>query len=276
MLTQLGLGRDEAVAYATLSFLGPSRAGVVAGASKLSRAQAYRALEMLTERGVVRSDLSRPRRYTAAPVESLLVHLRGDLETRAQELRLLEPDLMKSLNVQPRGARGTTSRTDVLRGRNVVATRVNELYANARKQIDVLFTHPGGLPLMETLGHWVLVLARARQGVKVRLLVAPRPDHAPYHEAAAKAGNVEVRERGEPEVLAAVLADWQDSLVVLVAEPSSYPRSDRTVALTSDAPNLVELLAASFDALWRCARLVPGQPAAGSGDARPIRETPDA
>lgn len=256
MLTQLGLSRDEAVVYTTLSFLGPSRAGVVAGASKLSRAQAYRALEFLTGRGVVRGDLSRPRIFTAAPIESLLVHLRGELENESQELRLLEPDLRKALGVPPRGTRPATSRTDILRRRNVVATRANELYAAARKQADVVFTHPGGIPLLKTLGHWEHVQALARNGVKVRLIVAPRPDHADSYKIVEEVPGLDIRERSQGDLLVAMVVDWQDALVVLVADPGSYPRSDRTVALTSDAPNLVALLAASFEGLWTLARPV--------------------
>lgn len=256
MMTRLGLSRDEAVVYTTLSFLGPSRAGVVAGASKLSRAQAYRALEFLTGRGVVRGDLSRPRLFTAAPIESLLVHLRGELENQSQELRLLEPDLRSALGVPPRGTRPATSRTDILRGRNVVATRANELYAAARKQADVVFTHPGGIPLLEKLGHWAHVQALARNGVKVRLILASRPDHADSYKIAEAFPGLEIRERSQEDVLAAMVVDWQDALVVLVADPGSYPRSDRTVALTSDAPNLVVLLGASFEGLWRLARPV--------------------
>lgn len=263
MLIQLGLSHDEAAVYATLSFLGPSRAGMVASASNLSRAQAYRALELLTGRGIVRTDLSRPRQYTAGPIESLLLHLRGELDSRVQEFRLLEPDLRKAMALPPRDTRTSTSRTDLLRGRKVATTRAEEIYRAARKQVDVIFTHPGGLPLVEAMGHWQLIQDRARSGVRVRLLVAPHPEHPKFYRDAALP-NLQIRERQDRDVLAAMVADWQVSLVALVADPASYPRSDRTVALTSDAPNLVQLLTASFEALWTTARPVQTAEAIGS------------
>lgn len=273
MLVQLGLSADESNVFTTLTFLGTSRAGAVAAASKLSRAQAYRALELLAARGLVRTDLSRPRQFSAAPVQTLLSHLKAEIENQTQELRVLEPDLRKLLDVPQASRTSTTSRSDILRGRTTVAVRAVALYQAARRRVDVIFTHPGGIPLMDSMGSWTLILKRAQEGVRVRLIVGPRPDHATYYAEARAQKNIEIRERGGA-LLAAMVADEEDSLVVLVADPSSHPRSDRTVALTSDAPNLVSLLSESFEAMWTQAAppgpLSVGAPSPPPPDRRPM------
>lgn len=254
MLEQVGLTADEARVYATLCRLGPAKAGHLAHEARLSRAQTYRVLEALEDRGIVSGDLGRPRVYRAAAVDSLMRHLNSSLEYRRHELRLLESELVQRLRRLAAGSDAPKRpHADILRGREVVVERIHALYEEAEKEVSLVLAHPGGLEMLESLGGWGRLLDRASRGIRVRLLVKRHARNSRFLAQARGAGGVEIREFTHPDDFGCVLVDGREAVVILTVDPRSYPRADRTRALATDATNFVPLLRFLFASAWSTA-----------------------
>lgn len=274
MLEQIGLTADEARVYATLSSIGSTRAGRLAAAARISRPQTYRALASLEQRGVVTGNLDRPRIFTAVPIDDLLRHLHSMVAYQRHEIRLLESEITQRFRrLKTENTKRPALRSDTLRGRAVVVERAAELYESATSDIRLLLSHPGGLGLMQELGAWQQLADRTDRRIRVRILVRRADANERLLAVADRATNVAVREFDGADDFGCLVVDGREALVILVMDPGSYPRSDRTRALSTNAPSLLAMLNWLFDARWETsADSVPGGRSVRDSDAEDGRD----
>jgi sugar-specific transcriptional regulator TrmB len=94
-LHDFGLTTKEAKIYFALSKLGSATATEIAGTTKFSRLQTYRAIKGLLDNGIVEMSLERPRKYTPLKIEQALNLLGQEAERKILELEKKTPLLLK-------------------------------------------------------------------------------------------------------------------------------------------------------------------------------------
>lgn len=264
LLENLGLAPDEARVYIHLLVLGPSRAGDLASTVRLSRPRTYRALERLIGRGFASADFARPRRFFPASEDILINGLLRESEANTQEIQRIAPDLKASLGNLKVATPPIPkeSRLDVLRGRQVVLNQVGQLVDQAKSRIQLVSTHPAWPSFLTSMGRLEALRRRAEEGVQIQLILYPPAVNADVFATELSHPNIGVRELVTDEVLGLLVVDNHEAITILVADPSSRLKTDKTVTLWTDAPNFVANQRLLFERLWDLAK-----PAEGSGAA---------
>jgi sugar-specific transcriptional regulator TrmB len=282
ILRQLGLHPEEALVFTVLSRIGQTSATTIATTAQISRPQAYRALDQLTGRGVVLSDLSRPRLFQAVPMDEMIAHLRHELATRSQDLSRLEGELRAAASTAVQNRPPPRHRNDLLRGRQAVTVHALQMFKSARREINLLSTHPvTTVPNLRRAGGWEILEERAAHGVRVRVILktgADADDGAPTPRPDAP----QVRFLDTERAISCQTVDGTQALAVMVSTFSRSPRAGETVALVSDDTDFVLLLDQGFDAMWAQAAPAPRKGAGQDSDEsladgrtrRPIQRSP--
>jgi sugar-specific transcriptional regulator TrmB len=140
--------------YGVLLELGPSTGYGVARAARIARANAYAALEGLSQRGAARRSEDRPVRYRATDPHSLLVQLAAEGGERLDRLSRSLEGLQRTVEPLSRPLEGTRA----------VTTVVQHLVARAERSIDGVLAGELWVP---TLPAWRRAAGRA--SIRVRL-----------------------------------------------------------------------------------------------------------
>ena len=251
-LRDVGVVEDEARVYVALLLQGPSRAGELAHELRQSRPKTYRALEGLVGAGFAVSSLERPARFEAAPLESVFADLRSRLTKRLSQLDGLALRLREEVDTvragQPQRAPGF--RFSLVRGREEIARLVQRLYETAREEIRVLFVHPGNVDMLGYFAGLDVLESKARAGVKVRVAVDSKPPTQERVKPILALPNVEARRADAPGPIGVVLVDQQELVAVVHADGLLSPKGGESIAVWSNARELVLNQRLLFERIW--------------------------
>jgi hypothetical protein len=248
-LGSLGLSTDEAGIYVHLTMAGPSKASDIATACRMRRPEAYRVLQNLVQRGFVAASLGRPARFQATPPEQVFSQVFAVHEAAWERLVATQTNLLAGLEAVRGRADNEPARRAfrLVQGRPAAVPILERMLREATSSLRVLAL--GGPRHVLELGEaWSLTLRRAEDGLPVQLLGPPAAPLPRAPEALAcrlPAGDL----KG-----AMVLADDRELLLWMVTDPSARLGAEDDVVVWSDAPDLVAMQVAFFDAAFQGGR----------------------
>src|SRR5688572_32930411 len=119
--------------------MGPCKASEVATAARLSRPEAYRALENLVHLGFASSNMARPARFEAAEAGAVFRQLLGHLEGQAEDIREAQRSLLAPLDALRAADVETMEKTrfNLLHGWEPFARRLVRMIGSARDEAFV-------------------------------------------------------------------------------------------------------------------------------------------
>lgn len=258
-LAEMGLEDVEARIYVHLLKAGPSKAGDLARALSVARAEVYRVLQGLVQREIIAASLTRPVTFRATPVDQLFDEIVAQERRRVARIEQAQEGLRTALSRMQAGTEGLPGPSfRLLHGRRAVSDAVERLIAGARREVLVLDTHPSASQIGQSLGLSGLSRERLRDGVAFRVLLADSP--AQRHAIAQRGGDSRVRlvtmnSRGR-----LLLVDDRVAVVGIVTDASSRMSAEGDAALWSDSPVLVIAQRALFEALWEKSPAADGAP----------------
>lgn len=136
--SRFGLSKNEAKVYVYLAKFGEQKAHKVSRSLSLHRTETYKILKRLEEKGLVLRILDKPIKFAAVPVDKALENL---IQEKKQRVMHLEEEKQKILSswdvftVPTKDSEIYDEFIQVLKGRNQIHIKVNEIIENAKDEI---------------------------------------------------------------------------------------------------------------------------------------------
>ena len=242
-LTDVGVPTEQARIYLLLARKGPSSAGDLAQALRLSRPRVYRLLDLLCQQGFVSANIGRPRIFDAAPPAALVRVLREKNEAQQRSLEKIGGILATRIAALRKESEPFTSPLfTVVRGRHALAGAAHELTLQSRKSLDVLIGQPPSHRLLEGVSQAKSLAEKGVAGLSVRLL------HPPTLPVPRSLQGLQ-RRYVNHGLASFSVADGKEALLV-VDGTAQGPSHDGAIGVRSNAASFVETQVALFDRLW--------------------------
>jgi sugar-specific transcriptional regulator TrmB len=214
-LTSCGLSEYESKAYASLVFMGPSRAGAVARESNVPQSKIYDVLDQLMGKQLVEMFDGRPKEFKAVQPETALRNL---LDDRANEL-----DVLKG-RVQTIGDYLKPAKpTEVLGGVwTIKGERFKEFFNKAAEMMDrsERYVYAITREYSRTASLAEALHKARKRGVKVRVVGMEKVDAQNYHKAKWYADSgIDVRVSETKVHPRMIVADGREILLRLDYDP---------------------------------------------------------
>ena len=112
-LRDFGLTKNESKIYVFLSKNGATKAIKIAQEEKIPRTETYHLLSTLEKKGIVKTSVQRPTRFSAVTIEKAIESIIDNQQKKIEELKLLKYDMIELWNsfLKIRGSK----RSDVLK-----------------------------------------------------------------------------------------------------------------------------------------------------------------
>jgi sugar-specific transcriptional regulator TrmB len=239
-LMAFGLDEREARIYLELLRRGPMTAGRLASELGVTRLQVYRAAKRMVERGLISTQLSKPQRFVANPLQQVIENYMEELRAKVKILEGEGRELLKSLEglVHERSEEPLYT-FRLIEGRRNAYLTMRRACERAKERIDLSM---GGddLALASLEGLDDALLAAADRGVAVRILTEITPFNA--ESISPLLNSCMVRhvpyQRGR-----VMIEDGKGCFVSLVLKRD---RPDEEMGLWTDGAHFVELMERSF------------------------------
>jgi sugar-specific transcriptional regulator TrmB len=136
--SRFGLSKNEAKVYVYLAKFGEQKAHKVSRSLSLHRTETYKILKRLEEKGLAIRILEKPIKFAAVPVDRALENL---IQEKKQRVMHLEEEKRKVLSswdvfsVPTKDSEVYDEFIQVLKGRNQIHIKVNEIIENAKDEV---------------------------------------------------------------------------------------------------------------------------------------------
>lgn len=261
ILRELGLSGREAEIYQFLWKKGPQKAHSVASHLDIDRAQTYRSLTSLKEKGIVEVTIEAPTRYAAVQIEPLLGFF---IKTKKTEVTRLEGekedliDYFKSISKRETEQEYPIARLQVVVGKHGIYSKIAQMVNEAKKEVLGLTTSLGLIQediagVLDTITE----TARKKRNIQFRMLANVTKENLNIIRRIAKrtsAKNVNVGWRhtdlGSKFYQRFIVKDEEETLLYLTSRDElSMLQEDTGLLITSKM--FVSTLKASFMEIWR-------------------------
>ncbi|HYK93518.1 MAG TPA: helix-turn-helix domain-containing protein [Thermoplasmata archaeon] len=248
LLFEHGIPERAARLYVGACREGPQTVAELARASGLHRVEAYRCLQVLLARGLLRSTGGRPARYVALPLDQLLDRwIRRSTEKldrwKGDREKLLAEWRENLATADP----GEGRKFAVLEGRPAIQRFLRRRIDAAEKEILLSVSGFSLAPAIEGGVDRSLRAARAR-GVRVRLVTEVSGSNLP--EARHFAGIGDLRHAQSAVTNRAIVIDRGGALVFVSGEEGLGKSGDDQVALWTSSPSVLLLARNYHQRLW--------------------------
>lgn len=244
-----GLNEREALVYLTILKAGSASAGEVAKSLSLRRMEAYRLVKKLADANVIRANAGKPVTYSAQPVDEVVS---SSIEAHSRKGKAMEAamgELLMLVRSMPRGKpRPSEQQFKIIQGREQVYGKVGRMADDAKDSVSLLLTK-NDLIQAHQIGLVDKLVQAAKRGVKVGVLSVIDEDSLEAAEALQK--KCELRHSAEAVAGRLVLQDRVAALTSLVLDDSRGRRNDQDIAVSTESPNYVEMLASLFGVAYR-------------------------
>jgi len=263
-LRELGLSRREAEIYLFLWKKGSQKAYNIAAYLNIDRAQTYRTLNSLKEKGIVEVTIEAPTRYAATPIEPLIESL---IKTKKTELARLENEkqeiinYFKSLHKLPIGQEYPIAKLKVIVGKDGIFTKVLQMAREAKKELLELTTS-SGLIHEDTaeVPDTIIKVAREKRNVQFKILVNISKENLNIikrilKKIPKKNTNIELRhtDLGSEFYPRFLIADEEETMLYVTSQGESSTPWQEDTGLWITSKMFASPLKASFLEIWRSA-----------------------
>ncbi|MBS7615268.1 TrmB family transcriptional regulator [Candidatus Bathyarchaeota archaeon] len=136
--SRFGLSKNEAKVYIYLAKFGDQKAHNISRSLSLHRTETYKILRRLEEKGLAVRLLEKPIKFAAVPVDKALTTLIQEKKERVMRLEGEKQKILESwsvFSVPTRESEFCDEFIQVLKGRNQIHIKVNEIIENAKDEV---------------------------------------------------------------------------------------------------------------------------------------------
>jgi sugar-specific transcriptional regulator TrmB/CBS domain-containing protein len=172
ILSEIGLSKRKADIYLFLLKKGLQKAQSIAAHLGIDRAQTYRLLRSLKQKGMVEETIESPTRYIAIPVENLI---EAHLKDKKSDIARLEAEKTNIIeyfkSVSKKETESPMAKFQIITGRNGIYTKISQMVNESKKEVSGLTTSLG-LIQEDTLGilDTIIESAQEKQDVQFKML----------------------------------------------------------------------------------------------------------
>ncbi|MEJ2271184.1 MAG: helix-turn-helix domain-containing protein [Candidatus Bathyarchaeota archaeon] len=172
-LDEMGLSKRKADIYIYLSKKGVQKAQSIASYLGIDRAQTYRLLRSLKQKGIVEETIESPTRYLAIPIENLIESF---LEDKKIEINNLEAEKTKFIDyfksISKRETENPMAKFQIIPGRNGIYSKILQMAEQSEKEVSKVTTNLG-LIQEDTFGLFdkIIEIAKEKRDIKFKMLV---------------------------------------------------------------------------------------------------------
>lgn len=262
ILRELGLSKREADIYLFLSRRGPQKAHSVAVRLNIDRAQTYRSLTSLQEKGIVELTIEAPTRYIAVPIEPLL---ESYIKGKKNEVARIEAERTDVINyfksIRAKEPEYPMAKFQVITGKNGIYSKISEMVNQSNKEVLGLTTSLGLIQedfagILDT----IIESARQRSDVQFKMLanisnenlniIKNTVKRIPVKKTHAQWRHIDLGSKFYPRF---VIKDEEEAILYMISKdelPTLTPMQEDT-GLWVTSKMFVSTLKASFMEIWR-------------------------
>jgi len=262
ILRELGLSKREADIYLFLSRRGPQKAHSVAMRLNIDRAQTYRSLTSLQEKGIVELTIEAPTRYIAVPIEPLL---ESYIKGKKNEVARIEAERTDVINyfksIRAKEPEYPMAKFQVITGKNGIYSKISEMMNQSNKEVLGLTTSLGLIQedfagILDT----IIESARQRSDVQFKMLanisnenlniIKNTVKRIPVKKTHAQWRHIDLGSKFYPRF---VIKDEEEAILYMISKdelPTLTPMQEDT-GLWVTSKMFVSTLKASFMEIWR-------------------------
>ncbi|MBI2184069.1 MAG: hypothetical protein HYU39_03825 [Thaumarchaeota archaeon] len=247
-LTTYGLSEEEARVYVDLAKIGSSKASTIASRLRYDRVKTYRILNKLRDKNIVESSLSKPIRYTAAPlertIETLVQGVKDTLRNMEGGKEALFADWTKMPTVS---GRAEGPRFKIHQGRVRIYSELVRMLNGAKREVLFVTTRNDLLRMFHADVYDAVVKVNSA-GVEVRVLT--EIDKLGIEAATEYSRIARVRHKDMPGLARFFIVDDSEILISAVSEDSMRLDEASDVSLWTDASDFVRVIKVFFEETW--------------------------
>jgi sugar-specific transcriptional regulator TrmB len=245
-LLKFGLTSNQAKVYIYLGKSGSKTAPEVFKTLGFPRTETYYILNTLQNRGIVRSDLSSPVRYSALPLEQTFVAL---LDAEKEKIKVLSEQTKKISDLWDQVPAFTTETADdtaeklqMIQGQAQIFSKIGNM-VNSHKEEIVIF---GSIKDLSRLYHANILDSLPNSILDVKIIVSPANTMPAFAEKIDKR-KIRLLPESKQDNQCFVIKDHEE--IVIFLRNATYSTNE-IFAMWSDSKALVDSMHKLFDYSW--------------------------
>ena len=259
VLHELGLSKREADIYLFISRKGLQKAQNIAAYLGIDRAQTYRLLRSLKQKGTIEETIETPTRYIPIPVTNLI---EAHLKDKKTEIATLEAEKTNIIDyfktVSKKEPETPRAKFQIITGRNALYTKISQMVNDAKKEVACLTTSLG-LIQEDMLGilDMFIDVAQEKKSVQFKMLANITSENLSnikniLKQVPANKANIEWRHTvaGSKHYPRYILKDDNEVLLYAMSRDEQFTSNREDNGLWVSSRMFVSTLKASFDEIW--------------------------
>jgi sugar-specific transcriptional regulator TrmB/CBS domain-containing protein len=260
ILNELGLSKRKADIYLFLSRKGLQKAQPIAAYLGIDRAQSYRLLRSLKQKGMIEETIESPTRYIAIPIEKLL---EAHLNDKKSEIANLEAEKTNIINyfksISKKETATPMAKFQVVTGKNGIYTKIEQMINESKKSVSGLTTSLG-LIQEDMLGILDIIIesAQEKKDVKFKMLANITNDNLDTikdieNRLPTNNANIEWRHtiNGSMNYPRFIIKDDEEILLYMTTKDQQITPLKEDNGLWVASKMFVSTLKSSFSEIWR-------------------------
>jgi sugar-specific transcriptional regulator TrmB len=245
-LVIFGIPEREATIYFALLMRGESKAGELSSYLRLHRLDTYHDLKSLQARNMVEATISKPMKFRALPLDSILEDLKRKNqetnESRTNALLDLEK-ISKTLAHRTQSQNASEDKIQIIGGRKSISEKWSSLLSHAQKEILVAVIDKGSAKILLMRG-MEEISKKMKAGVSVRIFTPITQSGTDQFKEVAS----EVRHLDSLTSAGVCIVDKKE-VMIIPETTGNLGHSDET-AIVITSPSIVEMFRILFFVGW--------------------------
>jgi predicted hydrocarbon binding protein/sugar-specific transcriptional regulator TrmB len=247
-LVESGLTEKEAQIYLELNRLGPSKASAVADSLKFDRMDAYRTLEKLEQRNLVKRTLEKPMRFVAVPLEKGFDILMQEQRNKITKIERSKEAVLQLWRSIPPGKVEVQPTLRLIHGAQRVYNVLGEIFQEPRKEVSLVTTRRG--VVLQVLNGVDDSLEELVEKNKTKVRMICEIDQANIRSVRRFMEFAEVRHLKVENPSSFIVVDDKEVIIQLVLGSSIGLPAERDAALWTDSKDFVLSQTEFFELMW--------------------------
>jgi len=257
ILRELGLSKKQADIYLFLSRRGPQKAHSVATRLNIDRAQIYRSLKNLQEKGILELTIEAPTRYIAVPIEPLIESLIEGKKSEVASIESTKTDLINYFkSISSIEQEYPMAKFQVVTGKSGIYAKISQMVNQSKKEVLSLTTSLGLIQEdIAGVQDTIIETARKKREAQFKILANISKENLNIIRSIVKTlpiRNAELRhiDLGSKLYPRFVIKDEEETILYMISndELSASLQEDTGLWITSKM--FVSTLKASFMEIW--------------------------